>query len=660
MRRFLVDLVPRACLSAALVVLTVWTPARRHVVNDDAFSWSPLRYGLWALGLLGLGWTAWRAWRRLDVPATATVAEQLTGRAAWGEVLALVLVGAVGVGAHLAWLEVANPGGHLLGYDYNTYARNAIALERGDWEMFNPDKHAFHARVVAWFWGGHGSPGPAMAGLGAVCNGLLPALAWLLARRAAGPFAGAMAAALCLSYPLVWHFTGQTTAYPLYYLLVALSLLTTLVAVQRPAFWSAVLAGGVTAIAAATSEKTVIAVAPVLGIGVGIVAVDWLLRGAAGRLRAAARAGAYVALGLATFGGVLHLVAPPRGYTPLVSLVSNQRLDVHVELPYDWPTVKQPDLADPAGIRSWLPPSLHDGVIESWVAAMRTPADSNSLRLARDQQGGEKTWSVAPDTTLPPLEVRLARNAQTLPLVWGPIPEASAWILGLAAASLALVAPRQRRATVALVGVVGSALAPLTLRFGQHYYPHLVPVLAAVMAAGLDGLVAWLLPGWARWAGRAVLVAMLGACVLSFWANDPAAWRNPRWTFPPPGAEGKADPAGYATSLDRMSAWLDTQPADTPLVDCLPGGLLMVRADDPRLPTSESGHECAEGLAKATPGTILLASGHREYRSPNHPDPRTLVASGNWVVRAAFQGPHAEETSFAEASPSAVCALERL
>ena len=618
--------VPRAFLGGALMSVTLWQPFRHHHLNDSALDWTPLLQSLWALGVLTLVHCMWWAWRRREPLALPTPP-------GWVEVIFLTMFTALSFATMWGWAAVANPDLHLSGNDYDTYALNTIAVKTGDWKLFIPDKHLFHARVVAALWDGGAGLSGMLVRVSVAATALLPLGAWAMARRGAGVFAGILAATLTLAFPLIFRFATQTTAYPLFYLLAGVAAAAVVWAIQAPSAGSAVVAGLVAGCGAATQEKTMIVLLPVVGVAVILALPSWWRAAAGQRRRGLGLAFMRMSLGIGAFAAVVYASAPPRGYTPMVSLVTNQRQEVHVSLPYDWPAVKHPDLGDPAGVRSWLPKPLWDGEIESWIASLRTPPDSNSLSLTRTGDGRPVVWREIAGTTIPPLEVRVRANLLTLPSVTGPLPWPGLWLVVTGTLALLLFGRGRARVAAALALGFASAIAPLTLRFGDHYVLHVLPFAAALAVAGYDRLVQWLLPGPATLAGRGVLLYLFGAYALGCWTDDPEAWRAPTLTFPPPSAHAKEDPGGYAGNLAALSAWLDTQDPTRPLADCLPGGLLMVRPEDPRFTHGEAQKACPEALREATPSRWLLVSSHGEYRKANQPDPGVLLRSGRWKLR---------------------------
>jgi hypothetical protein len=190
----------------------------------------------------------------------------------------------------------------------------------------------------------------------------------------------------------------------------------------------------------------------------------------------------------------------------------------------------------------------------------------------------------------------------------------------------------RRRVAFALLGAVASGLSPLTLQFYEHYFPHLVPLVAVLAMAGGDRLVRALLPGHWVWGGRALLGALGLAYALAFWTGDADAWRAPSLPFPSPAARARPDPGNYAANLQVVADWLANQDHPEAIVDCVPGSMLMVAPRDARFTHENGDAPCRIGVATAAPGQWLVASGHREYRGPSAPDPTELVRSGRWTI----------------------------
>jgi hypothetical protein len=628
----------RAAAGAALVALCASPVPYTVPVLKTALRWEPLRYGLWAIGVLTVLATIVETVRALRAagadPGAADAGAAPPRPARLGlavDLAAVALFGAGGLAAHAAWQRIASPDRVLSGFDYNVYALNALAVSTGEWTLYNPDKHVFHARVVAWM-AGDGDFREPMVALSVVCMGLFPVLTYALGRLAGGRFGAVLAALLATAVPLPWHFTAQTTAYPLFFAVSVAAAGAVVWAVQRPGVATAVLAGALWGLAAATQEKALVVLAPVLALAVALAApAAWRALRAAPVVSSARTVG-LSALGGAVALGVLHLSDPPVNYTTFVSLITNQREEMHRELPYAWPEVKTPDLADPAGIRAWLPEALWDGPIESWVAAARTPPDSTSLRLDRDPRVGVNPWTISEDTSIAPVATRLTVNARSA-LNWvGPLPEVGLVLFGLGAASLLVVGGPRGRVAFALVGAVASGLTPLTLKFYEHYFPHLVPLVAVLAMAGGDRLVRALLPGRWVWGGRALLAGLGLSFALALWTGDADAWRSPSLPFPSPAARARPDPGNYAANLQVVATWLATQDHPADIVDCVPGSMLMVAPRDARFTHENGDGPCRVGLATDTPGEWLVASGHREYRGPSDPDPVELVRSGRWTI----------------------------
>ncbi len=633
----------RAVAGLGLLLLGRPSWVWRQPFVGELLQWMPARSAFFWLGVVTLVVAAGEL-----VLLAAGLRDQLPrrprGRARagrWGlvgDVLAAGLLAAGGIKLQLAWLALANPEHVLSGPDYNVYALNTLAVRTGAWDLYNPDKHALHARVVAALAGG-ADPRETLVHLSAVCIGLFPALAYVLGRRVGGGYVGLVAAAIAVAAPLPWAFTGQTTCYPFYFVLIVAACAALLAFVQRPALGSALVLGLVAGLATATQEKAVITLLPVAGLLVLVGLPAAVVAGV--RLPATLRFGALAALAVGLAAGVNQLSAPPRPYTPLVSLVTNQREEMHRELPWTWSEVKQPDVQDPAGLRRWLPAAWRDGEIESWVASLRTPPDANSLRLARDRQGGVWPWSVAADTSIAPTEVRWKAGVATLPKF---VPSLREQGLALAAIGLCglLLGTRRQRLGFALAGAIVAAIPPLTLKVWSHYFPHLAPILAVLAVGGLDALTRRLLPGRWAWLGRAALLPLWGSVFLALWTGNLQAWREAPWAgrpraaraatlaFPPPAVHAPDDPGSYARGLKEVGAWLRASTHTGPIVDCLPGSLLLALPGDPRVKSAAGESACRSASAAPAVGDWLVASNHMEYRGPNHPDPDRLVGTGAW------------------------------
>ncbi len=602
--------------------------------------WLPLQQGLYVLGL---------------VVIVASIVDQLRpfarlvpARRIWVDAVAVAGLAAVCLALQLRWLSAANPELLLTGNDYNTYLFNALAASTGDWSLFNPDKHLFHGRLVAWLARG-GDLRPVLVYVSVVSVAMLGPVTYLVARTATSSGGALVAALYLVSLPLPWSYATQTTAYALFYTVVVGAAGAIVWALTRPSPGSGLLAGLVAGLAAATQEKALVVLLPVLGLG-GVLALPALV---AARPRWRAPVAAACLFG--AWGAVTWVSTPPEPYTPLVSLVTNQREEIHVDLPYTWPALKQPDPNDPARIRGWLPRSLWNGELESWIAAATTPSDSNALRLSF--QDGVARWTVRPNTSLPPVERRIEANMRGLRTVVGPVPAVGIGLVTLGALGLMVRRRDDRTGPVplAFVGVFLSGAAPLTLKFGAHYFPHLLPIYAVVVVAGGDALLQRALPGWSLWVGRAVALVVLAAHGLAMWTGSADAWRSPKVVFPPPAAEAKDDPGAYASNLLHVARWLATQEHPGRIIDCVPGSMILVAHRDPRFAHERGDAHCARDLSAAKAGDWLVSSGHLEYRSPRIPAPLAVIAQG-WRVVYGW-GPHGETNR--PDPPSVVLVLER-
>ena len=129
---------------------------------------------------------------------------------------------------------------------------------------------------------------------------------------------------------------------------------------------------------------------------------------------------------------------------------------------------------------------------------------------------------------------RLAMNLlQTFVLPWGPLPIAVA-VLGLAAAGLAVLARRDRRALVLLAGAIGPYLVfhlvwqeNVTTRYALPFVPA-IAILALVGLRALGGIAGAAAGPWIARAGATVLAV---GCVGAGWPALAAYTREPAPAF---------------------------------------------------------------------------------------------------------------------------------
>ena len=226
-----------------------------------------------------------------------------------------------------------------------------------------------------------------------------------------------------------------------------------------------------------------------------------------------------------------------------------------------------------------------------------------------------------------PLALRLESSLRNIDQVYGPLPFPGLVLVGLGTLSLVLLARPRQRIAFALVGTVVTGLAPLTLKFGIHYFSHLLPILAVLTAGGLDHLVRACLPGGWVWPGRLIVGGMFGAFAMALWTDDADAWRSPTLAVPPPAANPAEDPGSYATNLLHVGAWLEGQAHPEAIVDCAPGSMLLALPDDPRITHALGEQACLTGLAAARPGTWAVVM------TTSMP-PITSLSSACWAARS--------------------------
>lgn len=369
-------------------------------------------FGLWPplIGLFGLAggagvWGAFRDARRpaerpsaTDVPSTSAA----PGRA-W---IDLLIALAIGLGLYVAvgaWIARANPHGVLLGMDGPSYLRTIVAVATEDWYHYNNDKRILHAWLGAALLGGPGgSPLAAAQLLSHLAASALAPLGYLLARTVTGRGEALIVALLVALHPSAWVFATQSTNYALFFAIIAAALAALVWALARPHPLRWALAGLLAGLALSTQEKAVLTLGPAVFVGVPMA-----LLGDRSLFRPLLRG-----LVVGTIGAIAVVVAldPPISYTAFGSLVANQRQELHREMPWAWPAVRQPDKTRPTDPR--LPERLRGGELEAALSALTTPADSDVLRFRPDDHGG--TWFTARDTSIAPLRERLRLNVRAL------------------------------------------------------------------------------------------------------------------------------------------------------------------------------------------------------------------------------------------------------
>lgn len=620
-------------------------------VVSAAFRWDPLRWVVLFLGCLAL-WSAagqfggesrivvgmrrlaghpWLApVRRAFDWNSSSGAVEAEGVGAWRiDAVLLVSIWSVSLFGYLAYLEHANPDLLLSGTDWNVYVLNTIAVLREDWAAYIPDKFALHARLAGWLHR-EGELSLTLIYISLVSASLRPVLAYLLARLVGGRWTALLVSGMVLALPMSWFYATQSSNYPFFSMLVTASLVAVLWMNAQPSWGSAAVAGLVLGVAAATQEKAVVALGPTVGLAL-VFQVRQLWR--AGRFTAEwGKNIARILLTTGIFLGIQTAVAPPKPYTPLVTLVALQRGEVNRDTPYDWAVVKNPDVNDPAGVRSWLPRYFWDGDLESWLAAGLTPPDSNALRLLVNEEAGKRRWVVSPDTTTPPGSLMIKKNLPRLANRLGPVAEVGLVLFVMGAFGLLAGPRRSQRQSAAMLATVLAVVPPLTGKYSSLYIAYLIPVLATSAVVGTDHLLRRLLPPPFLLAARGAMVLFWFAYANASWTGKAESWRTPRWVFPSPAAMMRDERESYALNLKRVAQWLEAHPIETRIVDCVPGGLVMVLFHRPEILHTEGVPDCRAGAEAAVPGTRIVTSSHPGFMVEQVPGAPELLESGRWQV----------------------------
>lgn len=580
----------------------------------------------WLRGRMGLATVASPA----EAPAPATPSRLRRFGPDVALVAALLVAGQV---LAAAWVAHANPHGVLVGRDTPTYLQNAVAAALGDWTLYNPDKHVLQARLAAALgWVGFDALS-ALRAVSRVSVGLVGPLGYLLARGVTGRAEALVVGVLCALHP--WHlgYAPQSTAYPLYLAVTVAALAALVAAFRRPSLVTALVAGAFAGIWLSAMEKTPLALAPVVAVGLLVA-----LPGARATTRTARWKGALVlAAGVAVALGTEAALAPPVPYTPFSAKVVVQREDLHRNTPWAWPAVKRPDPAAPT--TPALPAALRHTEVEALVHVLTAPPDTDVLSLGLPD--GRNAYRTRPNTTIPPLPARLATNLLELEGTLPALPRTSLLLLALGLVGLLVPGPGtgpRRWVALAPAAAIVSAWGPLSMLYSRRYVLHLVPVALVVAVVGLGRLLR-LLVGPGRLAQGA-----LTAATAAFWmvfahallVGDDTAWRRPALPTDVPAIDGGDDPGGNARATLEVARWLTAQPHAGPIVDCAPNPVWLLAYADARFtrPT-----DCDAVVARPRPDTWVVASSHGEFRGPRTLRPEGLLATGAWRVAGGWDPP---------------------
>ena len=615
-----------------------WTGTPAHYLPWRPAIWGPwvlLFGGLAVLGIARAGLDFAEVRRALaGQPRRAPSAAQVPAarpRATlldWALVVGLALLG---VPVLDAFVHTVNPHGLIAGGDAVTYLENAKAVMHGDWHGYNVDRRVFHAWVLAWWGSGQEDLVQASLDISRWSVLSLPALTYLMGRPIFGRRAAVVAGLLVVFNPHLWPFAARGTNYALFYALLngALAALAWALTGQRLRAWAAYAA--LTAFAFLTMEKAFLTLVGTTGFGV-LVTLRLGLRPALLRFGVAG----------VVAGGILWAYAPPVAHTPFGFLITNQRAELHFEMPYEWPagSIIDPDLERPSPVSHLLPDSWRGGDLDFAITSLTTPAYSNSVVYGRllYPATGPFGAAVRPKTSIPPLAHRLERNLESLKITFRSLHLTVPLLLVLGL--LACVLPRPGRrglhgrgAALALVLSLVAVWGSLTLKYHPRYVVHAFPVLALMLVAGVDWLAALIVQARRPivLAGQALLTAGFSIAVGATLLTDSMdAWSKPSedWLAATQEVPSDFDPRHPALASLEAARWVTGNVTeDVAIYDCAPIGIWYHMHRDRRFALRQDHRRCEELLQRPpAAGSLLVLSDHQEYAGG--------VRLRPWMIRA--------------------------
>lgn len=558
--------------------------------------------------------------------------------------------------AALLWLRAfegrVEPEGLAMGMDAPSYLSNVAAVIEQDWGSYNGDKRVLHPVVVARIaWMFDWDIVAASRGLSMVCAAALAPLTFLMGRPVFGRAIAAAAALLVLAQPQAWSSSVEVTNYALFYAMVCAAQAALVWACISRRWWTYAALGAASAAAFLTQEKAFLSLS---GVGLALLytlrRLSW--RGWAGRW------GLALAAALACFAATNI----PVSLTAFGKLVSNQRAELHVEMPYEWETIQRPDLENPTPISRHLPDDWRGSQLEAALAAIIAPPDSDVVvflsperKPAFGARVGPGNARVRPHTSIPPTDYRWEQNLNALRRAFstreppGQSPtrifmvQLGLMFVGLVALVVPLPGRPHRTHRVAALILAVSLLAlpgPLSLKFHPRYLVQSFPVCFLLICVGADWLVSLAVgarrPGW-----RAVELLVAGGLVTAVGLGAMTD-RSDAWLY-------------TGTRLQEMMAYPHEDVLPTPAragglavsryleaseqgaYDCTSFGVWFYRYTDGDLWLRGSAPEC-EGLIDAdlAPGTLLIVSNTSEG-GETYLEAGSLFRSSEWVQVFQFE-----------------------
>jgi hypothetical protein len=610
-----------SCFALAAFVAWAWWTAARGAAAP-VWYWSPIVGAATALLVAGI----FGAWRGDGAP-------RATWRGAWVlDLSAPVGLLAAGWAVVDAWQAIQTPAAVIMGMDGVSYVENVSAVLRQDWDGYNKDKPILHALLAVKLLPFANDTVEAAVWVSKISIAALPALAWAMARPLFGRLVGVGAGLLVLCDAELWQFGLQTTSYALFAATTTAALATLAAYARWPGWGTAAGVGLALGLGLATSEKSLVSLGPPgLGVALLVAARAWT-RPLAWRALVPRLAQPLFALGVAAaFVSATH---PPLTYTAPGNLLVNQRREVHVAVPWDWPTIEHPDPAHPYPYADQMPAALRTPALDVTLAALFNPPWRNGMQWLHGDRLEE-----APGTTIPPASALFAVNLTELrrsrPL------QDPRLALVVAGAVLCL-AHRRSRPGILLATALLSGVAPLFLKFQSRYLLHLLPLGWVLTLGGIDA-AARALAGGSRigaLTGRSAAFWLAGSLLVATLLVDPAGWRHPdKLDWPPPWAtraisSGDGGLTGASTRL--LAAWVQEQ-QQLELHDCSPHPIRLYLPPTRALAGGRLDPVCG-APERAAPGAWVVVSDDAENPGLGTHDLSAFRAPGWKLLALARQG----------------------